>query len=384
MKPPSAHDADTLMPGQAGRREPSLPREESLLPYLKVGIALLSFICLAILFYVLHQAGDLLIPFIVAVFINILLQPVIDLFGRWRFPRWLVTAVALAVTIVVVAGISQGIYQSVAAFTDGLPRYEGRFNDIWRRLGAMLGVPEGAAGGWSLTDDPRLAEFLGGATITDLVKLLLASVNTLLSNLALVFIFLLFLLVGRDTFSRKLKRAFRPELSARLTEVNNGIRANIRRYIVIKTLVSLMAAAVVMIVTASFGLDFVLVWGILTFFLNFIPNIGSILAALLPFLFGLVQFESGATALWMGAVIVSAKFSIGNLVEPKLMGRSIDLSPLLIVFSLIFWGSIWGIVGMFLSVPLTAVLKIALENIAPLRPLGILMGEDAREEAQAA
>lgn len=373
--PIGAGDGDSGPPGLSAA---------SALPYLKLGVALLSFICLAILLYAMHQSGDLLIPFVVAIFIYILLQPVIDLFGAWKFPRWLVTVVAMGLTIVVVVGISQGIYQSVAAFTDGLPAYEGRFNDIWQRLGAMIGVSPGAASGWwRLTDDPRVAEVLNGATITDLVKLLLASVNSLLSNLVLVFIFLLFLLIGRDMLSRKLRHAFSPALSGTLTEMNNGIRANIRKYIVIKTLVSLLAASVVMIITSLFGLDFVFVWGILTFFLNFIPNIGSIVAALLPFLFGLVQFDSPATALWMGGITVAAKFSIGNLVEPRLMGRSIDLSPLLIMFSLIFWGSVWGIVGMFLSVPLTAVIKIIFDNVGPLRPVGILMGEDVPAEKTA-
>ena len=171
---------------------------EVILPYLKTGIALLSFICLAILFYVLHQAGDLLIPFVVAVFIYMLLQPVIQLLEKWRVPRALVTVVAMGVTIVAILGISQVIYQSVAAFTGGLPQYEGRFNDIWQRIGALLGIsPDALSGGWNIADDPRIAEFLKGTTITDLVKILLASVNSLLSNLVLVFIFLLLLLQQR-------------------------------------------------------------------------------------------------------------------------------------------------------------------------------------------
>lgn len=349
--------------------------QEILLPYLKTGIALLAFVCLAILIYVLSVSGGLLIPFVVAVFVYILLQPLIGLMEGWRLPRALVTALTMTITIVVIVGVSQVVYQGVAAFTGGLPHYEGRFTDAWNRLGSLAGLPPGAfADGWSITDDPRFAEFLRGFSVTDLVRALLASVNSLLSNLVLVFIFLLLLLIGRDSLPKKARMAFSPAVSDALTAVTRGIRANMQRYVVIKTLVSLLAAGCVMLIALAFGLDFVVVWGILTFFLNFIPNIGSIVASVLPFLFALVQFDNPMTAVWIGLAILVVKFSIGNFLEPSMMGRSIDLSPLLIMFSLIFWGSIWGIVGMFLSVPLTAIVKIALDSYGPLRPVGILMG----------
>ena len=180
--------------------------------------------------------------------------------------------------------------------------------------------------------------------------------------------------------SKKLRHAFSPSLSGRLPTITAGIRYNIQKYIVVKTLVGFLAAAIVMLITWIFGLDFVIIWGILTFFLSFIPNIGSIVASVLPFLFALVQFENPMSALWLGIAILTVKFTIGNLVEPSMMGKGIDLSPLLIMFSLIFWGSIRGIVGMFLSVPLTAIVKIIFDNIRPLRPIGILMGSAEREE----
>jgi AI-2 transport protein TqsA len=359
--------------------------EEIFLPYLKTGIALMGFICLTILIYVLHQAGNLLIPFVVAVFIYILLQPVIQLLGSWRVPRGLVTVVAMGVTIVIVLSISQIIYGSVTAFTGGLPRYEERFNDIWQGIGTMLGLtPAGGSGGWNIRDYPPLAEFLNGATIGDLMKILLASINSLLSNLVLVFIFLLLLLLGRDLFPKKLQRAFTPSLAGTLTEMTQGIRANTQRYIVMKTLISLLTASLVMLIAWSFGLDFIIVWGILTFFLNFIPNLGSIVSTALPALFALVQFEEPTTAVWVAVAILAVQFSVGNLLEPRVMGKSIGLSPLLIMFSLIFWGSVWGIVGMFLSVPLTAIIKIVFDNIKPLRPIGILMGNAAPDDAAAA
>jgi AI-2 transport protein TqsA len=352
------------------------PDREILLPYVQTGIALLAFICFAILIYVLSVAGSLLIPFVVAVFIYFLLQPLIGLLTGWRFPRWLVTALTMAITVVAVAGISRVFYESVTSFTGGLPRYEGRFNDIWNRVAGAFGVPTDAlAGGWAIASDPRLAEFLRGVSVTDVVRELLVSANSLLSNLVLVFLFLLFMLLGRDRLLAKIKGAFSPAVSGRLAGMVDGIRANTQKYVVIKTLVSLLVAGIVMLITLAFGLDFVLAWGILTFLLNFIPNIGSIVSSALPVLFALVQFGNPMTAVWIGVAITGVHFAVGNVLEPSLMGKSIRLSPLLIVFSLIFWGSIWGIAGMFLSVPLTAIIKIVFDNVRPLRPLGVLMGE---------
>jgi AI-2 transport protein TqsA len=194
-----------------------------------------------------------------------------------------------------------------------------------------------------------------------------------------VFLFLLFILLGRDNLLNKLKKAFSPEVSERLVTMMRGIRSSTQKYIVIKTLVSLLVAGLVMLITLAFGLDFVVVWGILTFVLNFIPNLGPLVASVLPILFALVQFDNPMIAVWLGITIIVTHFTVGNVLEPAMMGRSIQLSPLLILFSLIFWGSIWGIAGMFLSVPLTAIIKIVFDNVKPLRPLGILMGEAAEE-----
>jgi len=354
------------------------------LPALKIGVAFLGFICLAILFYIIREAVDLLIPFVIAVFIYIILNPLMGVLEERRVPRWIVLITAMVVTIVVVFLISQVIYRGVASFTGGLPQYEERFGVIGRQLGGILGIsPEIMSGGKSITEDPRIADFLNGATVTDLIRTLLSSLNKLVSNSVLVFIFLLLILLGRNRLSNKLQAALGPAMSVRVSHIMRSIRLNVQKYLVIKTLVSFATAGMVMLACWIFGLDFILVWGILAFFFNFIPSIGSIIATVLPTVFAYVQFESAAAVFWFGASILVIQFSIGNLVEPRLMGKSIDLSPLLIMFSLIFWGAIWGILGMFLSVPITAIIKIIFDNIRPLRPLSILMGADVKQEEAA-
>jgi len=353
--------------------------QKTTLPAMNIGVAFLGFICLAILFYIFREGTDLLIPFVIAVFIYIILNPLMSLLEKWRLPRWLVMIIAMCVTIIVVFLISQVVYRGVASFTSGLPQYEERFGMIGQQLGEVFGIsPEVLSGDKRLTDDPRISDFLNGATVTDLIRTLLTSLNKLISNSVLVFIFLLLILLGRNRLSNKLQAALGPSMSVTVSHMMGSIQQNVQKYLVIKTLVSFTTAGLVMLTCWLFGLDFILVWGILAFFFNFIPSIGSIVATILPTMFAYVQFESGAAVFWFGMSILLVQFTVGNLVEPRFMGKSIALSPMLIMFSLIFWGAIWGIIGMFLSVPITAIIKIIFENIKPLRPISILMGADVK------
>jgi predicted PurR-regulated permease PerM len=127
------------------------------------------------------------------------------------------------------------------------------------------------------------------------------------------------------------------------------------------------------VILLIFGVDFALLWGFLAFLLNFIPNIGSIVAVILPILIALLQFDSASTALILLVLLMTTQMIMGNVIEPKMMSFSLDLSPLLVLVALIFWGWIWGIWGMILAVPIMSILKIVFENVEALKPIGIVM-----------
>jgi predicted PurR-regulated permease PerM len=127
----------------------------------------------------------------------------------------------------------------------------------------------------------------------------------------------------------------------------------------------------------AYGIDFAILWGILTFILNYIPNIGSLIATLGPVIIGLLQYGFGFTVISLAVILLIVHNIIGSVIEPHYLGRRMDLSPVFVLFSLIFWGWIWGIVGMFLAVPIAASMKILFSNIQPLKPLAVLMGSKA-------
>jgi predicted PurR-regulated permease PerM len=228
------------------------------------------------------------------------------------------------------------------------------------------------SGDWK--NDPYLKDIISNFSITGLIRSVLGSISNFFSKFTLVMLFLIFILIGRNQFEKKLTKAYSSSISSRLIKIIHNVHESIRAYIGLQTLISLATAIIVMIVLFYFGMDFVIVWALLTFLLNFIPTVGSIFAVILPVTFAFLQFEDAVVVIWIAIILSIIQFIIGNLLSPRIMGKSMNLSPLVVLFSLLFWGWLWGAVGMFLAVPLTVVIKIILENIDALYPISVLMG----------
>jgi predicted PurR-regulated permease PerM len=173
-------------------------------------------------------------------------------------------------------------------------------------------------------------------------------------------------------FPEKLGRAFAPAHAERLGTVMRDVEEETRRYLMMKTIFNLILGMVVTILFAAFGVDFPLFWGLVTFLAHYIPTLGAVLSVGLPAAFLFLQFSPGM-ALLISLLNAGVQFAAGNIVEPRVMGESLNLSTLVVLLSLIFWGWLWGPWGMVLAVPLTSTLKIICEHVEPLRPLAVLM-----------
>ncbi|RMI17033.1 MAG: AI-2E family transporter [Calditrichaeota bacterium] len=214
---------------------------------------------------------------------------------------------------------------------------------------------------------------LNDLSLAKVITQTLRSITRFLSNTIMVLLFLVFILLGRNQLRKKLAVAFEPEVAEKISGMVTNINRQIQKYILAKTMISLMTALLVTIVLFAFKVEFFLVWGILTFLLNFIPSIGSVIATILPLAVAMIQFESPMQVFWVAILVIAIQVIIGNFVDPRVVGDSVNLSPLVVLFSLIFWGWMWGIIGMFLAVPISVVIKIVLENIDSLRPISVLM-----------
>ena len=163
--------------------------------------------------------------------------------------------------------------------------------------------------------------------------------------------------------------------SGKIISMTKDIILQVTRYLSVKFFISLLTGIFVFLGTMVIGLDFPIIWGFLAFVLNFIPNFGSIISGIVTIIFSILQFwPSPGPVIWVSFVMLSVNMILGNFVEPKVQGRSLGLSPFVIIVSLSIWGWIWGFMGMILAVPVTVILKIVCENIEFLKPISILMG----------
>lgn len=331
--------------------------------------------CLVVVVAGLRAAAPLLLPFFVSLFLAVISLPLMLWLQRMRVPTPLAVMCTVVADAAVLAALLFVVGRSLNEFTAAAPRSQERFQALATVTLAWLdrlGVP---------TDEWASFEFINPGSVLDLLGGTLRSTATFLSNTFLVLLTMIFILFEAAGFSRKLVAAF----GDRVNDLDRlgSITKQVQRYLAIKTLISLATGILVGVWVAVMGLGFPLLWGLVAFLLNYIPNLGSILAAVPPVAQALVQYGSGhAAAVAIGYLAINVVLS--NFVEPSLMGRRLGLSTLVVFLSLVFWGWVWGPVGMLLSVPLTMIVKIALENTEDLRWMAVLLGANpAAPPAQA-
>jgi len=329
---------------------------------------LLIVACLVVIIAGLKAAQDLLVPFLMAVFIAIILGPLQGWLQQKKVPTW--AALLLIIGLISVLGLLTGVLlgASINDFSDNLPGYEAKIQAKTAGLAAFMG-------NFGLkVSQKELLRYVDPGAAMSLAGKLLTSLGALLSNTFLILLTVVFILLEASTFPVKLRRVLGSG-SKMLGDVEQFI-GKINRYMVIKTWTSLATGVLAALWLAILGVDYPLLWGLLAFLFNYVPNIGSIIAAVPPLLLALVQM--GITpALLAGAGYIVINMVIGNVLEPKFMGRGLGLSTLVVFVSLIFWGWVLGPVGMLLSVPLTMTVKVGLANSEETAWLDSLLGNSA-------
>lgn len=203
------------------------------------------------------------------------------------------------------------------------------------------------------------------------------SVSVVLGNFALVIVYVIFFLIEENYFGQKLDNLFKKEANRQnVMGILGRVVSAVNKYFTVKTQVSLITAVVGYFILLAYGVDFPVLWAFLIFILNYIPYIGSLVASLLPSIFAIFQFASFWPFLWVFLTVEVVQIFVGNYVEPKLMGRTLNLSPLVVIIALSFWGSIWGILGMILSVPIISVAVIICAQFPSTRAIAIMMTEN--------
>ena len=349
----------------------------------KMMVVTASIFLLVLLTLILQALGSVLKPFFVALFLVYLIYPFAEFLHRRGVPKVLGFVVTVVVILMSLYGMVQLLVANVRNFFKHSVKYQARLaaweeqiHDLGARTRLLaLDEPFRFADVFSLLPQDSLARAVGGGTTFFL---------GLAGNLFVILIFIIFILLEVERMASRVELAFSEERAASVLQIMGDINRNVQRYIVIKVIFSALTATGSVIVMWLFGLDFFLLFGVIIFLFNFIPYVGSWAATLMPSAVALVQFESPLTALWLVLLLSVVQVIFGTFMEPRFHGRNLNLSPLLILLALAFWGWLWGVVGMILAIPIMVTLRIALEQVEATRPLSILMSNvGKRDVAQA-
>lgn len=315
----------------------------------------------------MRVAAPILVPFLLAIFIAVISTP--PLF--WLQAKGLPTYIALTLVISAIVGVvlllALLVGGSLDDFTRALPGYQEKLHNYVTVASSWL-----ANQGIEVSTERVRSAFDPGA-VMGLANSMLSGLGGVLSNVFLILFTVMFILLEASSFPAKLRAVLKDAETrmGRFAELISGVK----RYVAIKSVISLLTAIAIGIWLAILGVDFVVLWAVLAFFLNFVPNIGSIIAAVPAVLVAFIQLGSG-TALLAALGYVAVNMVVGNIIEPRVMGRGVGLSTLVVFMSLVFWGWVLGPVGMLLSVPLTMMVKLALEGSEETRRIAILLGSD--------
>ncbi|MDP2561894.1 AI-2E family transporter [Psychrobium sp. 1_MG-2023] len=315
----------------------------------------------------IKAASVVLVPFCLSVFIAIICNPILSALVKRNVPKGV--AITSIIVIVVLAGmwLTNLVGKAVNDFSSQLPLYQ-------QQLGAQFsGIAQQLAQYNLPISVNQVIEYFDPGAAMGVATTIVGGFGGVMANFFLILLTVIFILAEADTFSRKLHFAL-DDPDMRMAQIDQFL-SSVNQYIAIKTMVSIATGVVISLALWLIGLDYWVLWGVLAFLLNYIPNIGSIIAALPAVLLALVQLGPA----WAGGVVglyVTVNLIMGNAVEPRFLGKGLGLSTLVIFLSLIFWGWLLGTVGMLLSVPLTMIVKIALESNSSSRWLALLLAGD--------
>lgn len=318
-------------------------------------------------------SADLLVPFLMAIFISVLCMPPIQILRERGLSHGL--SVLLVILALIIVGVLLGsiLGTSMRGFADDMPLYQERLSTMGSGFIAWV-----ASFGLDL-DLEQFQSMVNPERVFPLAGVVLSSLGHMMTNAFLILLTVIFVVGEEMSLYEKVGIAL-PRAKGGVESLQ-AITKTINEYMAIKAVISLLTGFLAWLLLTVLGVDYAVLWGTLAFLLNFVPTLGSLLAAVPAVLLALVQLGP-LTALFTGAGYVAINGIVGNVIEPKVMGKGLGLSPLIVLVSLVFWGWVMGPIGMLLSVPLTMMVKIALEVFPDTRWIGMLMGSGDVFEAK--
>ena len=336
------------------------------------GSAIVSFAAVVIVILGLQTAKDLLVPFLIAAFLALITVRLMLWMQKKGVPAIIAALTIVSSIMLILAVVGTVLGSSIAEFTAALPTYQARLDAI------VDGITDFLIQNLKFDDSiESLGDMIDPGWAMGLAASILNSLKAVLTNVFLIFFTMIFMLLEASSVETKIEAAFGRRTDS--LQQPRQFLSDLGSYLGIKTVVSIATGLCAGLLTWWVGVDFPLLWAMLAFLLNYVPTIGSIIAAVPAVLLALVQLGPGAaSATAMGFAAINVVF--GNILEPRLMGYGVGISPLVVFLGLVFWGWVFGPVGMLLSVPLTMAVKMALESDERTRWIAILLGSERDAE----
>lgn len=332
----------------------------------KIAYLLIVFIALVA---ILHFGESLLIPIIFAVFLWFIIREMRRLIDRIDFfkkyiPGWIKNLLVSILILGVLGGTSSIITMNIRSLSNSFDKYEKNAEKFLEYINSTFDI--------NLVE--LITDQLGNIDFTGILSSVFNSLTEIVGNAFIILIYAVFVFLEETHFTNKLKKALGPKYSG-TSEILHKIESSIRSYLGLKTLLSFTTGLLSYFALLIIGIEAPAFWAFLIFILNYIPTIGSLIATLFPAVFGIFQFgeflPAGLVLIFVGSIQVL----VGNLLEPRLMGNSLNVSSLVAIISLTLWGALWGVTGMIISVPVTVMMVIVFAQFNSTRPMAIMLSE---------
>ena len=329
---------------------------------------LISFAVVVIFIY----GKNLLVPFVVALIFWFLIKEIRDVLNKIKFidekiPNTILNIVGFASIFLIIGGVVKILTMNIQQLSLELPAYQANISQITASINANFNI--------DIVSSAK--EFLGEYEYTKLLSGLFNSLTDIFGDAFLIIIYTLFLLLEEPYFSKKIKTIYTK--NGEQKEVNlilKQLDKSIGRYLSLKTLMSLLTGFLSYFALLFIDLDAPLFWAFLIFLMNYIPTVGSLIATAFPSMFAMLQFGELMPGVWVLIIVGAIQLIVGNYIDPKLTGKSLNVSPLIVLIGLAFWGAIWGIIGMILSVPITVMMIIIFSEFPQTRSIAVLLTKD--------
>ena len=335
----------------------------------------LGIIALAIIVIFLRELKTIFIPLTFAIFLSFMFQPLNRFLCKKKIPIIVNIFIIVIIILILFTVLGTIVYTSVSSFVTDFPKYEKQLTTMISSVITTLEIPMEQVT-FYLQNKVNWLQMADKLSLSKIVSSTMGSFIDFLIKLLLTVAFMIFIVLERTKMFTSVEKVVSKNNADHFDNILNNIEKQIKTYVVNKTLISFATGLISMFFIAIFGIDFVVMSGLLIFILNYIPNIGSIFASAFPILICFIQYGFSWQLIAISVSLISTQMIMGNIIEPKVMGTGLKLSPLIVLISLIFWFWVWGAVGMILAVPITSAINLILKGIPSMKVVSAVISSD--------